>query len=124
LFTDAANVLPFVRSGQIKAYGVTTKDRWASAPEVPTIAEFGVTLYFSLWRGLWAPKGTPKGSVAKINAAVLQALADPAVRPRLAELGQSFPSHDRQTPEALGDFHKAEIEKWWPIIKAASIKAE
>jgi tripartite-type tricarboxylate transporter receptor subunit TctC len=78
----------------------------------------------SLWHGLWLPKGTPKNIVAKVNAAVVDALADPMVRARLAELGQKIFPRDQQTPEALGAFQKAEIEKWWPIIKAANIKGE
>ena len=78
----------------------------------------------SVWRGFWAPKGTPKDAVAKLNAAIVDTLADPTVRRRLDELGQDIPRRDRQTPEALGAHHKAEIEKWWPVIKAAKIKAE
>jgi len=77
-----------------------------------------------LWQGLWVPKGTPKNIIAKLNAAVIDALADPAVRTRLADLGVEIFPRDKQTPEALGAFQKAEIEKWWPIIKAAGIKAE
>jgi len=77
-----------------------------------------------LWQGLWVPKGTPKNIIAKLNAAVVDALADPAVRTRLADLGVEIFPRDKQTPEALGAFQKAEIEKWWPIIKAAGIKAE
>jgi tripartite-type tricarboxylate transporter receptor subunit TctC len=122
LFTDATNVLPYVRGGQIKAYGVTTKRRWAAAPDIPTIDEFGVPLYFSLWRGLWLPKGTPQDVIARLNAAVVDALVDPAVRQQLAD--QEIPPPGQQTPQALAAHHKAEIEKWWPIIKAANIKPE
>ena len=78
----------------------------------------------SQWHGLWLPKGTPKNIIAKVNGAVMDVLADPKVRARLADLGQEIFPHDRQTPEALGAFQKAEIEKWWPIIKAANIKGE
>jgi tripartite-type tricarboxylate transporter receptor subunit TctC len=124
LFTDAANVLPYVRSGQIKAYGVTTKERWAPAPEIATFEEFGLPLYFSLWRGLWVPTGTSKEIIAKLNGAVVDALSDPTVRRQLAEFGNETFPRERQTPDALRAHHGAEIEKWWPIIKAANIKAE
>ena len=80
--------------------------------------------YISVWRALWAPKGTPKNIIGKLNAAVVDALADPAVRSRITDLGQEIPTRDEQTPEALGALHKAEIERWWPIIKAANIKPE
>ena len=78
----------------------------------------------STWYGLWVPKGTPAGIVTRLNSAVVAALADPTVRGRLAELGLEIPPREQQTPEALGAFHKAEIEKWWPVIKAAGIKVE
>ena len=114
-----------MRSGKIKAYRRHGQDPLAGAPDVPTLDEAGVPgLYISFWHGLWVPKGTPKDVIAKLNAAVVDALADPAVRQRLADLGQEIPPREQQTPEALGAFHKAEIEKWWPIIKAASIKVE
>ncbi len=81
-------------------------------------------LYMAVWHGLWAPKGTPADVITKLNAAVVDALADANVRARLADLGQELPARDQQTPQALGAFQKAEIEKWWPIIKSAGIKAE
>ena len=116
--------MPHVRAGTINAYGVTTKTRLVSAPDIPTMDEAGLPGFeISLWQGLWVPKGTPKNITAKLNAAVMDALAAPTVRARLADLGQEIFPSDQQTPEALRTFQKAEIEKWWPIIKAAGIKA-
>jgi len=124
-FTQVASALAQVRSGQLKAYVVMAKSRWAAAPDTPTIDEGGVPgLYASFWHGLWAPKGTPKDVIAKLNAAVVKTLADPVVRHRSMEIGQEFWPRDKQTPEALAAQQKAEIEKWWPIIKAANIRAE
>jgi tripartite-type tricarboxylate transporter receptor subunit TctC len=121
----AANSLPQVQAGSIKAYAVTDKRRLAAAPTIPTVDEAGLPgLYVSIWFALWAPKDTPKDIVAKLNAAVAGALADGAVRQRLADLGQEIAPREQQTPEALGTYHKAEIDRWWPIIKAANIKAE
>ena len=123
--SDPVASLPQVRAGTIKACGVTAKTRLTSAPDIPTLDEAGLPGFdISQWHGLWLPKGTPKSIIAKLNAAVMNALADPAVRARLADLGQEIFPRDRQTPEALGAFQKAEIEKWWPIIKAANIKGE
>jgi tripartite-type tricarboxylate transporter receptor subunit TctC len=122
---DPTNALPHVRSGKIKAFAVTAKSRLPSAPDIPTVDEAGLPgFYFSRWHALWAPKGTPRDIVAKLNQAAIGALADPAIRSRLSDLGQEIFAREQQTPEALGAFHKAEIEKWWPIIKAAGIKAE
>jgi tripartite-type tricarboxylate transporter receptor subunit TctC len=124
-FGEASTALQFVRSGQIKALAVMDKSRWFAAPDVPTVDEAEAPgLYLSFWHGLWLPKGTPKDIIAKLNAAVMDALADPVVRQRLAEAGQEIPPPERQTPEALRALQKSEIDKWWPIIKAANIKAE
>jgi tripartite-type tricarboxylate transporter receptor subunit TctC len=120
--TQAAAALPQARAGTIRAYAVTAKERLASAPDIPTVDEAGVPgLHLSVWHGLWAPGGTPKEAIAKLNSAVAGALADQSVRQRLALLGQDIPPRQQQTPEALGEYQKAEIEKWWPIIKAANI---
>jgi tripartite-type tricarboxylate transporter receptor subunit TctC len=120
---EASSMLPYLRSGQVKAFAVMTKSRWPAASHVPTIDEAGVAgLHIYVWCGLWAPKGTHKDIIAKLNAAVVDALADPLTRQRLADLGLEIPSRDRQTPEGLDTFHKADIEKWWPIIKAANVK--
>jgi tripartite-type tricarboxylate transporter receptor subunit TctC len=120
----AAGSYPLVRNGQIKAYGTMAKSRWWAAPDIPTMEEAGVPgLYASFWHGLWVPKGTPADVIVKLNTAVRSALADPGVRQRMMDQGQEIPSLDLQSPEALGAHQRAEIEKWWPIIKAAGIKA-
>ena len=122
---EASQTLTFLRGGKIKAFAVMSKERWPAAPDVPTMDEVGAPgMYISFWNGLWVPKGTPKDVVAKINSAVVDSLADPTVRQRLTELGHVIATREEQTPEALGAFHKAEIEKWWPIIKAANIKPD
>lgn len=125
IFDQVSNSLPQIRAGTIRAYAVTGKKRLAAAPDIPTVDEAGLPgFHVSVWHGLWAPKGTPKNIIAALNNSVVVALADPAVRKRLADLGQDIPSLEQQTPQALGAFHKAEIEKWWPIVKAANIKTE
>jgi tripartite-type tricarboxylate transporter receptor subunit TctC len=117
--------LPQVRGGNIKAYAVTAKTRIAAAPEIPTTDEAGLPgFYFSFWHALWAPKGTPKDIVAKLNSALVSTLADPTLRQKLVELSQEIYPREQQTSEALLAFHQAEIEKWWPVIKAADIKAQ
>jgi tripartite-type tricarboxylate transporter receptor subunit TctC len=125
IIDDPTSSLPQVRAGKIKAFAVTAKSRLAAAPEIPTVDEAGLPgFYFSRWHALWAPKGTPKDVVARLNAAVVAALADEGVRSRLAGLGQEIYPREQQTPAALAALHQAEIEKWWPLIKAAGIKAE
>jgi tripartite-type tricarboxylate transporter receptor subunit TctC len=124
-FGQVAGHLAQYRAGQLKAYMVMAATRWPAAPDVPTIDEAGLPgLYASFWHGLWAPKGTPKEVIAKLRAATVEALADPTVKKRFADVGQGIWSRDKQTSEALAAHHKAEIDKWWPIIKAAGIKAE
>ena len=125
VISDPIAAVPQVRAGTIKVFGVTTKNRVPSAPDIPTLDEAGLPGFdISLWTGLWLPKGAPKNIIAKLNAAAIDALAGPTVRARLADLGQEIFPPDQQTPEALGAFQKAEIEKWWPIIKAAGITPE
>src|SRR5712671_8091552 len=115
---EGSGTLPLLRDGKIKAFGVM-------APEVPTMDEVGAPgLYIPWWQGLWAPRGTPGEVIAKLNDAVGKALADPAVSRVLSQLGLDIPSDEQRRPETIRSFHKAEIEKWWPIIKAANIKPE
>jgi tripartite-type tricarboxylate transporter receptor subunit TctC len=125
MFAEGTGARPYVLSHQIKAYAVLAKRRWFAAPDIPTSEELGVPgINISFWHGLWVPKDTPKEIVAKLNAAVVDALADTTVRKRLTDIGQEIFPRDQQTPEALSAFHQAETEKWWPIIKAAGIKAQ
>jgi len=125
MLDQASNSLPQVRGGKIRAYAVTAKTRLPAAPEIPTVDEAGLPgLYIAIWHGIWVPRGTPKDVVAKLNAAIVESLSDPSVRQRLADLGPEIPPREQQTPEALGAYHRAEIEKWWPLIKAAAIKVE
>jgi tripartite-type tricarboxylate transporter receptor subunit TctC len=124
-FDQAISALSYVRNGQMKAYAVTAAARLAAAPDIPTVDEAGAPgLYISAWSGLWVPKATPERAVETLNKAAMDALASPDVRRRLEELGQAIPPPERQTAAAFGAFHKSEIEKWWPIIKAANISAE
>jgi tripartite-type tricarboxylate transporter receptor subunit TctC len=125
MIDQATNSLPQVRAGKIRAYAVTAKTRLAAAPDIPTVDEAGLPgFHLTIWHGLWAPKKTPTEIIAKLNSSVVDALASAKVRQRFAEIVQDIPPRDRQTPEALGALQSAEIEKWWPIIKAAGIKAE
>ena len=125
MFDQAANTLPQLRNGNIKAYAVAATKRLALAPDIPTMEEAGVPgFYLSVWHGMWAPKGTSKDIIAKLNSAIVAALANPAVQQKLSDLGQEIPSRDQQTPEALSAYQRAEAEKWWPIIKAANIRGD
>jgi len=125
MFDQASNSLPAVRAGKIKAFAVTSRKRLASAPDIPTVDEAGLPgFYVSVWHGLWVPKGTPTDIVSKLNSAVVTALAEPSLRKHFAELGQDAPEGDQLSPTALGAFQKAEIDKWWPVLKQAQIKSE
>jgi len=125
MFDQASNSLPEVLAGKIKAYAVTSRTRLAAAPNIPTVDEAGLPgFYVSVWHGLWVPKGTPADIVSKLNAAVRKALADPSLQKHFADLGQDEPKSDQLTPAALGAFQKAEIDKWWPLLKGAHIKSE
>ncbi|MSP44885.1 MAG: tripartite tricarboxylate transporter substrate binding protein BugD [Xanthobacteraceae bacterium] len=125
MFDQAANALGLVRAGSVKAYTVMSKTRWAALPDVPSIDEAGASgLYVAYWHALWAPKGTPKEVIVKLNAAVARSLADPAVGKRLSDVGHDVMPADQRTPEALAAYHKAEIDKWWPIIRASGLKAQ
>jgi tripartite-type tricarboxylate transporter receptor subunit TctC len=117
--------MPQVRAGGIKVYAVMSKNRMAGALDIPTVDEAGLPgFYNSTWFAVWAPRGTPRQVVGKLNAAIVDTLADPGVRSRFAEFAQEIFPPEQQTPEALGAHQKAEIEKWWPIVKAANINAE
>jgi tripartite-type tricarboxylate transporter receptor subunit TctC len=125
LVVQGAVALPQVRAGTIKAIANLSARRSASMPDIPTSDETGVPgLYMSGWFGFWAPKGTPKEIVGKLNAAMMQVLAEPSLKAKFAELGLDVASPQQQTPEGLAAFQRAEIDKWWPIIKAAGVKAE
>jgi tripartite-type tricarboxylate transporter receptor subunit TctC len=125
LFFDTEIQLPLARAGSIKAYAVASDTRLALAPDLPTFAEMGLPgLSVSAWLGLFAPRGTPKDIIGKLNTATVEALSDPAVRSRLIDFGKQVVPRARQTPEALGALQKAEVEKWWPLIKEFGIKAE
>ncbi len=125
MITGPAIALPHLRDGSLKVYAVTTKERIAAAPDIPTTDEAGLAgFYVSVWSGLWVPKGTPHEIIARLSVAVRDTLANPGVRQRLAVLALDVPPPEMLGPETLGAFHKAEIAKWWPIIKAMGIKGE
>jgi tripartite-type tricarboxylate transporter receptor subunit TctC len=120
-----SNSINQVRAGTIRGYAVTDTKRAESAPDIPTVDEAGLSgFHMTLWSGLWVPKGTPKEIVARLNAAAVEALSDPAARKQLENLGLQMPPKDQLTPQALGDWQKAEIAKWWPMIKAANVRVE
>src|SRR5947209_8894948 len=122
---QTSNSIAQVRAGTIRAYAVTDEKRVEQAPDVPTTDEAGLPgFHMTLWSGLWVPKGTPKDIVTKLNAAAVAALNDPAVRSQLENLGLRMPPANQLTPEALGVWQKAEITKWWPMLKAANVKVD
>jgi tripartite-type tricarboxylate transporter receptor subunit TctC len=123
LFSVAANAVPLLRSGAIKGYAVTAKDRLGVLPEIPTVDEAGLPgFYMSNWHGIWAPKGIAPAVRNALNAALVETLADTAARKRLVDLGQEIAPRERQTPDGLAALHASEIEKWWPVIREAGIK--
>jgi tripartite-type tricarboxylate transporter receptor subunit TctC len=123
--TQISGAIEHVRAGKLRGYMVTTNKRQAAAPEIPTADEAGMPgLYTTVWHGIWAPRGTPRDAKFKLNAAIVDTLADATVRKRFADLGQEIPAVAEQTQRALAVYHKAEIDKWWPLMKAAGIKAE
>jgi tripartite-type tricarboxylate transporter receptor subunit TctC len=125
MFDQAANSIPQVQGGKIKAFAVTAKQRMKTMPDIPTVDEAGLPgLYIAVWHGLWAPKGTPKDVASRLTAAILESLADPQVREKFIGLGQEIPEPAQQTPQALRAYHEAEVKLWWPLIKAAGIKIE
>ena len=124
-FDQAATALSNAKGGRVRAHAVTAKSRLEAAPDIPTVDEAGLPGYYmAVWHGLWLPKATPKNIVARLNASTVETLADPGVRKRLGDIGQEIPPAEQQTPEALAAHHRAEIEKWWPLVRAAGIKAE
>ncbi|TMJ03986.1 MAG: tripartite tricarboxylate transporter substrate binding protein BugD [Alphaproteobacteria bacterium] len=125
IIDQASAALSIAKGGGVRAYAVTAKQRLASAPDIPTVDEAGLPgFHVSIWQAVFAPKGTPKDVIAKLNAAIAGALADPTVQQRLRDVGQEMPSAEQMTPGGFGAFHKAEMDKWTPVIKAANIKPE
>jgi tripartite-type tricarboxylate transporter receptor subunit TctC len=125
MIEPSSNFKSLVGAGSVKPFAITGKARLPSSPDIPTADEAGLPGFFaSLWYGLWVPKDTPKEIVAKLNATLVQTLADPAVQKRFEELGIQITPLQQQSPEALRAFQKAETERWWPIIRAANLKGE
>ena len=123
--TQVSSAVAHTRAGKLRAYLVSSKTRQAAAPEIPTTDEAGLPgLYTAVWHGIWAPRAVSRDVLLKLNAAIVDTLADPTIRARFADLGQEIPPRAEQTPQALAAYHKAEIDKWWPLMKAAGIKAE
>jgi tripartite-type tricarboxylate transporter receptor subunit TctC len=125
MMDTAATSGPHVRNGLLKAFAMSSNKRSLAMPDVPTVDEAGLPgFYFYFWHALWVPKGTPKDVIGKLNDALVKAIADPTTHKRLTDIGQEFFAADMGSPEALGKFQKQEIDKWWPVIKAAGIKAQ
>ena len=125
MIIQVAEAVAQAQAGRLKIFAVTSPSRLKGAPEIPTVDEAGMPgMHISFWHGLWMPRGVPKDILAKVNAAMVETLADANVRARLATMHQDIPPREQQTPEGLAAYHKSEIEKWWPIIKAAGIKAQ
>ena len=125
IFDQLSSSVPQLREGTIRSYAVMSKTRAVVAPDIPTVDEAGLPgLYLPVWSGMWVPKNTPKGIIDRLNNAVVDSLADATVRQRLSDIGQEIYPREQQTQEALRAYQRAEIDKWWPIVKAAGIKAE
>ena len=125
MIEPSSNFKSLVGAGSVKPYAITGRTRLPSSPDIPTADEAGLAGFFaSLWYGIWVPKDTPKDIIAKLNATMVQVLADPSVQKRFDELGIQITPLARQSPEALRGFQKAEAERWWPIIKASNLRAE
>jgi tripartite-type tricarboxylate transporter receptor subunit TctC len=125
MMDTAATTGPHVRNGLLKGYAMASNKRSLAMPDVPTVDEAGLPgFHFYFWHALWVPKATPKDVIAKLNEAAVKALADPLIRKRLIDIGQELYPPEMSSPDALGKFQRAEIEKWWPVIKAAGIKAQ
>jgi tripartite-type tricarboxylate transporter receptor subunit TctC len=125
MIEPSSNFKSLVAAGSVKPFAITGRTRLASSPDIPTADEAGLSGFFaSLWYGLWVPKGTPKDIIARLNATLMQVLADPAVQKRLEDLGIQITPPAQQSPEALRALQKSEAERWWPIIKASNLKAE
>ncbi|MGY8664163.1 tripartite tricarboxylate transporter substrate-binding protein [Bradyrhizobium sp. UFLA05-109] len=125
MIEQSPGAIPQLRNENIRIYAVTAATRLASAPAVPTAEEANLPgFHISIWNGLWAPKNTPQPVIARLNAAAMEAMADPTVIKRLTDLGQELPPSGLQSPAALAAFQKAEIDKWWPVLKAANVNAD